>query len=255
MKLHNLKVFLVLVFFSSILYIGDKQGLLNPIRTISSTIVMPIQYSLYSVKLGLAETFSFLTFWKSGENRIKNLELRNLELLSYEQRAKNLEKENEVLRKQLGISVLATRQVFPATVLFSGAYLEIAGGLLDGVSKGQTVVVFDNFIGRIVRANPRTSLVQLPFDPDAKTPVKVGPAHGLVTGQFNSSMSLERITQNEEINVDDLVLTSGEGGIVPNLIVGRISKIKKAESDLFQTATVVPVINYHDLTTVFVVTN
>ncbi len=68
-------------------------------------------------------------------------------------------------------------------------------------------------------------------------------------------MSLERVAKNEEINVDDLVLTSGEGGIVPNLIVGRIGKIKKAQSDLFQTAVVFPVVDYRDLTTVFVITD
>lgn len=246
---------MILFLLSLTLLLFDLRGFLNPVKSVTSLAVMPVQYSLYSVKLGLQEAFSFLTFWKSGEARIKNLELRNLALISYEQKVKDLHKENDALRKQIGVPVLKEKQMFPATVLFSGNYLEIAGGQIDGIKIGQPVVIFDNYIGKVSKVNPRTSIVQLPSDPEAKTPVKSGQARGLLVGQFNSSLSLEKVAQNEQINVDDLVLTSGEGDLVPNLIVGRIKEIKKSPSDLFQSATVVSIINYQELATVFVITN
>ncbi len=255
MKTLELRTFLVLFLLSLLLLFFDSRGFLNPVKSVASIVVMPVQYGFYSAKLGLQDTFSFLTFWKSGEARIKNLELRNLALISHEQEVKDLHKENDVLRKQMGESALIPKQMYPATVLFSGDYLEIAGGLVDGIREGQPVVIFDNYIGKISKVNPRTSIVQLPSDPDAKTPVKSGQARGLLVGQFNSSMSLEKVAQNEQISVDDLVLTSGEGDLVPNLIVGRIKEIKKSESDLFQTATVVPIVDFTGLTTVFVITN
>ncbi len=186
MKLGNFKIFLILIIISLAILFLDSRGAMNSIKSVVSVAIMPVQYGLYSGKQSLQESFSFLTFWKSGEERIKNLEQRNLELLSYEQRAKALAKENEVLRKQMGVGQLAARRFFPATVLFSGAYLEIAGGVQNGIEEGQTVVIFDNFVGRITKVSPRTSLVQLPSDANAKTPVKVGLARGLVMGQFNS---------------------------------------------------------------------
>ena len=255
MKSLNLKTFLVLVLFSLVFFAADKQKILNPIKSVSSAIIMPFQYGFYSIKLGIGESFSFLTFWRSGEARIKNLELRNLELISYEQQSKALAKENEILRKQMGVSQTAIHSTVPATVLFSGNYLLIAVGEKDTIKVGQSVVIFDNFLGKISKVNPRTAVVRLPSDPQSKTPVKIGLSSGLVSGQFNSSMSLDRIAVNEEIAVNDIVLTSGEGDLEPNLIVGKVGDVQKIESDLFQKITVVPVVNFHELTTVFVIIN
>lgn len=249
----RLREFLVLISLSLLIFIGDKVGILNPAKSVASVVIMPVQYGIYSLKIGIGETFSFLTFWRSGESRIKNLEQRNLELLSSEQRAIALSKENETLRKQMGVARLSSKNLFPATVLFSGSYILIAAGSKDGIKIGQTVVLYDNFIGRVDRVNPRTSLIQLSSDPVAKIPVKIGTVRGLVLGQYNSSMSLERVAANETIQTDDVVLTSGEGDIEPNLILGKIGKIEKKESDLFQKAIVLPVVNYTDLTTVFVI--
>lgn len=179
---------------------------------------------------------------------------RNLELLSYEQKAKSLAQENEILRKQMGTLQTKSLQSVPAIVLFSGPYLLLASGLNDGIKVGQSVVIFDNFLGKVITVNPRTSIVQLTSNPLAKTPVKIGTVRGLVTGQFNSSMSLEKISANEIINTDDIVLTSGEGDLLPDLIVGKIGKIEKVETDLFQKAIVLPMVNLTQLTTVFIIT-
>lgn len=254
MKALELRTFLVLLLFSFVFFAADKQKLLDPVKSVTSIVIMPVQYSLYSGQQGLKEIFSFLTFWRSGEARIKNLEQRNLELISYEQLSKTLSKENEILRKQMGVSQNIAQKSLPATVLFSGSYLLLALGADDGVKIGQSVTVFDNYLGRIIKVNPKTSIVQLPSDPQAKTPVKVKQARGLVTGQFNFGMSLEKIAINEEINADDIVLTSGEGDIQPNLIVGKVGKIEKVETDLFQKVTVLSLVNFDELTTVFVIT-
>lgn len=248
-----MKNFWILLTISLGLIFLDSNHILNPIKSVTERITMPIQYSLYATKHGLEDSISFLTFWKSGEARIKNLEQRNLELLSYEQKAKSLEKENALLRKQMGVAQLLDRKLFPAIVLFSGDHLLISAGSEDGIKVGQSTVIFDNYLGKISKTNPRTSVVQLPSDIDAKTPVKVGLARGLVTGQFNSSMSLEKITQNEEIKADDMVLTSGDSGIEPNLIVGKVKKVEKVETELFQKITMTPVVNYSELSTVFVI--
>lgn len=254
MKTAELRTFLTLLFFSVLIFFVDGTGLLNPLKSAAEVIITPVQSVIYSAKLSGEEALSFLTFWRSGEARIKNLELRNLELTASEGRAKALETENAQLRQQLGVTGLAGHKQLPAQVLGVGRYLEITAGAQDGVAEGQTVAYLDNLVGRVIRVTSRVSFVQLPTDPQAKVPVKIGQTRGLVIGQFNSSILLDRVAQTESVNKNDLVTTSGEGeSYIPNLTVGKVAQITSKETDLFKTAAVVPLINYSDLSQVFVI--
>ena len=54
----------------------------------------------------------------------------------------------------------------------------------------------------------------------------------------------------------DLVLTSGLGGGYPtDLIIGQVTNIRKREADLFQQASVQPVVDFSRLSIVLVITN
>lgn len=253
MKQLRIKVLVILVVASVGLMLLDYRGWLSPEKSAVDVVIAPVKYSVYSTQLGLGDFFSFLTFWKSGEARIKNLEQRNLELVAFEAKASDLERENATLRGQLGVKTSPSKKLLPATVLGSGQYLEIGVGKNDGVVSGESVAYLDNLVGKIGQLNDRTSFVQLPTDSQAVIPVKIGKVSGLVSGQFNSSIVLDRVAANEQINIDDNVLTSGEGqSYVPGLIVGKIQKIVSAPTDLFQKAQVTPQIDYGKLTTVFV---
>ncbi|MCL4398116.1 rod shape-determining protein MreC [Patescibacteria group bacterium] len=250
----RLRTFLALFGATILIYFLDGMAFLNPLKSIVQTVTMPIQYSVYTSSQSAQDIFSFLTFWRSGEARIKNLEQRNAELLAAKNEADALRKENNELRAQLGVKPLAEHQLLPAIVLGNGRYLEVGVGINDGVTPGQTVIYLNNLVGSIVKVTPKTSFVQLPTDPQAKIPAKINQARGLIIGQFNSSMMLDRVAQTEDIAQNDLVLTSGEGGTFPpDLVVGKLGKIESAETDLFQKGEVVPAVDYQNLTTVFVI--
>lgn len=249
----SLKTFFVLTIASILILFLDSKRVLDPVRSVSSFAVMPIQYAFYQGRLTVEGAFSFAVFWRSGEARIKNLEQRNLELLEFKNRAVILERENGELRKQLGVGVASGERLLPAPVVLAGSYLELGVGKVDGVSVGASVVYLSNLVGRVVKVLDHSSLVELPTSPQSKIPVRVGVVSGLVTGQFNSTIVLSQVAANEEINVGDLVVTSGEAGsIAANLIVGKIEKITSSETDLFKTAQLASLIDYKKLTTVFV---
>lgn len=236
----QIKVFLVLILASGLLMFLDSKNMLSPVKNIVETVTAPVQFGLYQGKLGVNNFFSFITFWKSGEARIKNLELRNLELAEFKNKAEILERENRDLRKQLGATVSAVKKLLPVTVVGLGQYLEI----YEGGFEGKTVVYLGNLVGKIVKAH----FIQLPTDSASKIPVRVGKVLGLAYGQFNSTIILDKVAQNEEIKIDDLVVTADEG-----LIVGKIKKITSKQTDLFQTAEVTPLIDYEKLETVFII--
>ena len=52
---------------------------------------------------------------------------------------------------------------------------------------------------------------------------------------------MKYIPQEEEINVGDIVLTSGLGGSFPNrIVVGQVVKVERRDIELFQSAEIRP---------------
>lgn len=234
-----IKTLSILLGISVLLMFLDNKRVLEPEKEAVYKILIPFQYSFYQTKLAAGDFFSFITFWKSGEARIKNLELRNLELVAYKNKAERLKLENDDLRRQLGATASAGKKLIPVMVVNAGQYLEIdAAGF-----EGKNVIYLDNLVGKIVKSH----FVQLPTDSQFKIPVRVGKILGVVSGQFNSSIILDKIAPDEEIKIDDLVVTTQDG-----YLLGKIAKIVSSKTDVFQKAIISPLINYKKLPTVFV---
>lgn len=245
MKQNTLRLFLILFLLSLLITFFDRRGVFDFAKAPIQIVTNPIFTNLNSYK----DSLNFLTFWKSGEMRIKNLEERNLELMAFKDEADRLREENVNLRSQFETSVVKPHQLIVAQVLGVNRYIEIDKGKV-----GQVVVYKDNLVGRIIRATPRVSYVQKPSDPNEKVPVRIGQSTGIALGQFNSSIILDKVAANEAINEGDIVTTSGEGEtFMPNLIVGKISKVLPSEGEIFKKAEIAPLISENDLRMVFVI--
>ena len=66
---------------------------------------------------------------------------------------------------------------------------------------------------------------------------------------------MEYIPQEEQIDVGDIVLTSGLGGVLPKgLVIGQVTEVLQMDYALFQSATVRPAIDFSRLELVLVIT-
>jgi len=133
-------------------------------------------------------------------------------------------------------------------------------GRKDGVEKGMTVVTENIYVGQIISVGERDSLVQLPNDPNSKIPVAIKQpgspgihARGLLVGQFGGKLVLDRVLQEEDIRQGDLVVTSGEEGYLPDLVIGQIKEVLPGTAEIYQQAIVSPLIDYSSLRFVFLV--
>jgi cell shape-determining protein MreC len=132
--------------------------------------------------------------------------------------------------------------------------MEISVGSKDKTEKGMIVVDGDVFIGKVVSVSNRRSLIMLPTDEELTIPVKTSRgAKGIVTGLAGQDIILDKVLQKDPLFLDDLVATSGEEDIPPNLLIGKISYIMTSDVAVYKQAKVTPLVDYQKEQTVFVI--
>lgn len=137
-------------------------------------------------------------------------------------------------------------------------YIIIDHGSDDGILHGMPVVTQQGLVGRIDATTASASRVQLLSDPGTNVNVRLQGASTDVTlqGSITGEVTLDMIPQTTEVSIGQLVLTSGLGGNYPqDLLVGQVVSVRKLETDLFQTASVQPVVDFSTLRAVLVITN
>ncbi len=121
------------------------------------------------------------------------------------------------------------------------------------------MVVFKNFLlGEVFLVEPERAEVRLLTDHrfsaaalDQDSPERT---RGLVTGQYGTTLTLQKVLPTERLVVGDTIITSGEDGkFSKGLILGTVKKILGQEAGVFKTAELDLLVNFDSLEEVFVV--
>ena len=137
-------------------------------------------------------------------------------------------------------------------------YVIINRGSDDGLRRGMPIVSSQGLVGRVAAVTADGARVQLITDPDTAINVRIQPsgAEGLLQGSITGDITVEAISQDANIQTGDLVLTSGLGGnFPPDMLIGQVSGVRQRPVELFQTATVEPVVDFSQLEIVLVIVN
>jgi len=180
----------------------------------------------------------------------QNALLKDLELENNNLKALLNYFENQNFQYQIG-RVIAKDVDRPNTIV-------INQGSLNGLKIGQPVIVGNGvFIGKIIDVKESLATVLLLTDPALEVAVTL-PSYdhsiGIARGEYGLSLKVELIPQNEVVNENDTLITSGlEGDIPRGLVLGQVNRIVSTENDLFKTATVKTLINYKNISLVGVI--
>jgi rod shape-determining protein MreC len=137
-------------------------------------------------------------------------------------------------------------------------YVIINRGSNDGILRGMPVVTDQGLIGRVDAVIADAARVQLITDPASSVNVRLQNAEteASLVGSVTGDVTLELIPQDINIQPGDLVLTSGlGGGYPPDLIIGQVVNVRSRDFDLFQQATVQPVVDFNRLEIVLIIVN
>ncbi|MCZ7551149.1 MAG: rod shape-determining protein MreC [Anaerolineae bacterium UTCFX2] len=137
-------------------------------------------------------------------------------------------------------------------------YVIINRGSDDGLRRGMPVVTSQGLVGRVAAVTAGAGRVELITDPASSINVRLEPsgAQAVLLGSITGELALDFIPQSVSVQAGDLVLTSGLGGNYPgNILIGQITNVRRRETDLFQSATVQPVVDFSRLEILLIITN
>lgn len=253
----DIKVLLILIFFSLLIFILDTIKLLNLPKQALFYITNPISFGIYHTSKNISKQFYFIFSARFAAQENKALKEQVGQLFAENANLRKQLAETQALVSQGKALDPATYNLLPARPIGLGRYLKIDKGSSLGVQVGQAVVFEDNFVGKIEAVSSQTSSVQLLTDPDLKVAAfsqnKEGKAKGVLIGQFGTDILLDKILHEEKINIGDLVYSEGLEGFLPRgLILGKVTQVIDQENQVFKQAKVQSIFDIRDLDLVFV---
>lgn len=233
--------------------IQNPTGMMTPIKTLILAIQAPFINISSGVKVRINSVWEHY-FWLK-DARVENEQLiEQVQQLKRQNRSyEEIRKENIRLRrllsmkdvieyKSVGAHVIARTPGFLSNVLY------INRGIQDGVRIDFPVFSGDGIIGRIVLVTGNQSQVQLITNPDASTGVMMERTRtpGVLSGSGDSMLDLNYISDAEQIDTGDIVLSSGLDGIFPKgYLIGKVVDARKSKG-VFYIIKVEPAVDlYH----------
>jgi len=128
--------------------------------------------------------------------------------------------------------------------------LTINRGSTDGVHKGMPVITVEGVVGQVLTSSPNYSKVLLATDPNSAIDVVTQKTRvqGIVKGMGRDAFALHYVLKSAVVEKEDIVLTSGLGGVFPKgLMVGTVAEIKKSRRGMFQSIEIEPAVDFSQL--------
>lgn len=244
------------IIISALLIVLDTLNLLAPFKNPVEVLAVNIKDHIYSAYIGVGNIkdlfYQYSNLKRIVEERDKLKQLNGELTLDMD----ILRNENSKLRDQLQAPLPASYQFIPANVIGLSRTMDLAIGANSGVKNGMTVVDGTILIGRIINAaNIRSSIV-LPTDSEIEIPVKtLRGAKGIVTGEQGNKIVLTQVLQKDPLFLEDQVVTTGDGGYPPNLLIGKITHITSDDVSVYKSAQIDPAVSYKTEKIVFIISN
>jgi rod shape-determining protein MreC len=220
------------------------------VRQALSVVVYPVRVVVdlpFRTWANMSETFAAREALIEANRQFRR---DRLETESRMQRLAALEAENARLRELLDSTARIGSRALVAEILAVDLdpyrqRFDLNRGLVDGVYVGQALIDAQGVVGQVVRVGPLTSEAVLITDADHAVPVSVNRngVRTIAVGTGDSSrLRLPYLTNNADVVVGDLLISSGLGGVFPaGYPVGRVLDIERRPDQAFAEILAEPV--------------
>jgi len=236
-----------LLFFSALsvlLMVADVRfGVTQPLRAALSVALYPVQWLAMRPQVLMEYTGEYMQDRDVAQASERDA---RQELLVQARRSGQVEQlalENQQLRELLSLSKRLDTKGIAAEVLYDAAdpytrKLIIDKGMTHGVKASSPVMDEHGILGQVTHVLPLVSEVTLVTDREHSIPVlntRTG-ARGVAYGESGGAPLLELrfMATNADIEVGDLLSTSGVDGIYPaGVMVGKVTKVERRAETAF----------------------
>lgn len=219
----------------SLITIGKADiSAMNSVRTVLTGLLVPIA-DVVSVPVraaaGMVEGMQAVANLREENLRLKDQVKR---LSRWRLKSEILQTENRLLRSVSSVIIPNSVKPVAARVIAINAdsfahSVMLNAGRDVGIHKGNAVTTSDGLVGMIIDVGARHSQVLLLTDINAMIPIILSSSSWPATtvGQNSTTLKLRFLPVEASISVDELVQTSGHGGVLPaGLPVGRVSAVQ-----------------------------
>ncbi len=176
---------------------------------------------------------------------------------------KELERENRELRELLGSSYYEQFEIKLAKVIGKAKTgwkhsFFIDKGTNHNIKINMSVISQSGLIGRVITTSRNFSEVKLITDPNSSIAAMVQDSRktGIIQGIGTNTLKFDLVPKEAEVDIGDIIITSGLGGIFPKGIqIGRVSDIKNLDYELYKTIKILPACNFDNIEEVLIITN
>jgi rod shape-determining protein MreC len=261
MKIVKIKQILLSMAVIGLLIFFHFIGFLKPVEKIFSSFLNPVMGSVYNfssfIRTKYNEQTSKIDLWgkvSQLEAEVNLLTVKNAELST-------MESENKILRDHLNFLTEKKYNNVISNVISRGDISDISDrtetiiidkGINDGVFIGMPVLSSQGIIiGKISEAKEKISKVNLTNNINCKlaaTVINQQKTSGITEGELGLTIKMGFISQSDIIKKGDIIITSGlEKSIPRGLVIGKVVEVNKESNELWQTATIEPMLDPDEL--------
>lgn len=168
-------------------------------------------------------------------DKLREYKRKNKRLLRTNARLSTQLTELRVLSKKLKYKPTTLKLRHTSRVVFTTGQpyqhsLVIRGGAKQGIKMNSSIIYRNYLVGRVIHPAQSSSLVLLIQDTTSRVPVVTEKSgiQGVVSGTGDQSLKLLHVINPKKLKKGEKLFTTGRGGAFsPNLLVGRIAKIKE----------------------------
>lgn len=197
----------------------------------------------------------------------QRIDEKKIESVTEQTKRRQVDADAKALRDQFAISNPSPLDLVPARIIGMKGFVPgvsvpeviiIDQGENQGIKKGSAVVYKDILLGQVKKTTATLSEIETIQTKNMSFTAQTSATSAPGIVKFgDTGLLLTNVVLSDSLKKGDSVITKGNvnldgTGIPPNLVVGRIVSVSKKASDLFQTASLEPLVDITDLTLVFV---
>ena len=235
---------IIFSFISMAMILADQRyNIVQPARWVLSLMIYPVQWLALRPQVAWHDMGDV---FEGKQDVLDNLQAAQAQLLAQSVRTLQLEQlelENRHLRELLELRQRMGTPAVAAEVLYEAGdpftrKMVLDKGALSGMVQGSPVMDEQGILGQITRVHPLVSEITLVTDREHSMPVlntRTG-ARGVAFGESGGAplLELRYMATNADIEIDDVLTTSGVDGVYPpGIPVAKVVKVERRADTVF----------------------